>query len=97
VRVDRSLLAVVVLIMSTTLTGFYLSVFVVETDIPIVAGLLGTGGGAMLGSFIAAIATDEPLVGGKTDMAAKRGIGSVPRAAGPPDTPKSEGDASKAL
>ena len=95
---DRGLLAVVVLIMSTTLAGFYLSVFVVETDIPIVAGLLGTGGGAMLGSFIAAIATDEPLIGGKTDMAAKRGgIGSVPRAPGPTDKSEAERDASKAL
>lgn len=72
---DRSVLATAAVIFGCTLSGFVLSVLIFETDNPLTAGLLGTGGGAMIGSFIAAIATDEPLLGGRTDMAAKRGLG----------------------
>ena len=90
---DRAALATALVIMSTTLAGFVLSVFIFETDSPITAGLLGTGGGAMLGSFIAAIATNEPLLGGRTDMAAKRGLGHST----PTRTPEDGRDPSKAL
>lgn len=82
---DRASLATVLVIVSATLAGFVLSVFIFEPDNPITAGLLGTGGGAMIGSFIAAIATDEPLLGGRTDMAAKRGLGPRPAARKPED------------
>jgi hypothetical protein len=90
------MLAVGLLVMLTTLAGFWLSVFVFESDNPVVAGLLGTGGGAMLGSFIAAIATDEPLIGGKTDMAEKRRLYERSQAARS-SKPEDDRDASKAL
>ncbi len=91
---DRSVLATAAVIFGCTLSGFVLSVFIFESDSPLTAGLLGTGGGAMIGSFIAAIATNEPLLGGRTDMAAKRGLGH-----GRPAnrTPEEGRDASKAL
>ncbi len=89
---DRSMLLTMMFVFGCTLTGFVVSVFVVESDMPIVSGLLGTGAGAMLGSFVAAIATDEPLIGGRTDMAAKR-----PRVRPAADRPAEDRDASKAL
>jgi len=79
-------------VFACTLTGFVVSVFIVESDMPVVSGLLGTGGGAMVGSFIAALATDEPLIGGKTDMAAKR-----PRPRRTAESNTEDRDASKAL
>ncbi len=89
---DRSIVATAVVVLGCTLAGFILSVFIFPSASPIIAGLLGTGGGAMIGSFIAAIATDEPLIGGRTDMAAKRGLGT--RRPGGPDDGR---DPSKAL
>lgn len=91
---DRSVLATAAVIFGCTLSGFVLSVLIFETDNPLTAGLLGTGGGAMIGSFIAAIATDEPLLGGRTDMAAKRGLGLGASAAGKSEEGR---DPSKAL
>jgi hypothetical protein len=91
--VDRAALATTAVVVGSTLAGFVLSVFVFESDSPITAGLLGTGGGAMIGSFIAAIATDEPLLGGRTDMAAKTG----PRPTAPDDRTRDGHDPTKAL
>lgn len=90
---DRSMLMTMLFVFGCTLTGFVVSVFVVDSDMPVVSGLLGTGGGAMVGSFIAAVASDEPLIGGRTDMAAKR---PRPRAASG-DRTSEDRDASKAL
>lgn len=90
--VDRSMLFTMLFVFGCTLTGFVVSVFVVESDMPVVSGLLGTGGGAMIGSFIAALATDEPLIGGKTDMALKR-----PRPPRNTESSTEDRDASKAL
>jgi hypothetical protein len=92
------MLTIGLLVMATTLGGFWISVFVIDSDIPIVAGLLGTGGGAMLGSFIAAIATDEPLIGQKTDMAEKRRLyEQSQRRRAAADRPTDDRDSSKAL
>ena len=91
---DRSMLFTMLFVFGCTLTGFVVSVFVVESDMPVVSGLLGTGGGAMIGSFIAALATDEPLIGGKTDMAAKRPRPRPPRSA---EAGSEDHDPSKAL
>lgn len=57
------MLATVLVTVGGTITGFVLSVFVFESESPIIAGLLGTGGGTMIGAYIAAIATNEPLIG----------------------------------
>ncbi|MFN8640017.1 MAG: hypothetical protein U0360_11380 [Dehalococcoidia bacterium] len=89
---DRSIVATAVVVVGCTLAGFILTVFIFHSANPITAGLLGTGGGAMIGSFIAAIATNEPLLGGRTDMEAKRG----PSSRRPPP-PEDGRDPSKAL
>ena len=60
---DRGLLATTLVTFGGTVTGFVLSVFVVKSDSPLIAGLLGAGGGTMIGAYIAAIATNEPLIG----------------------------------
>ena len=57
------MLGTVLVTFGGTLIGFVLSVFVFESDRPLIAGLLGTGGGTMIGAYIAAIATNEPLLG----------------------------------
>jgi hypothetical protein len=67
------MLGTVLVTFGGTLIGFVLSVFVFESDRPLVAGLLGTGGGTMIGAYIAAIATNEPLLG---------------RGSSPPSTPR---------
>ncbi len=60
---ERSMLSTVLVTFGGTIIGFVLSVFVFESDQPLLAGLLGTGGGTMIGAYIAAIATNEPLIG----------------------------------
>lgn len=60
---ERGMLGTVLVTFGGTIIGFVLSVFVFESDRPLVAGLLGTGGGTMIGAYIAAIATNEPLIG----------------------------------
>lgn len=60
---ERGLLATMLITFGGTIAGFVLSVFVFESDRPLIAGLLGTGGGTMIGAYIAAIATNEPLIG----------------------------------
>ena len=57
------MLGTVLVTFGGTLIGFVLSVFVFESDRPLIAGLLGTGGGTMIGAYIAAVATNEPLIG----------------------------------
>ena len=57
------MLGTVLVTFGGTVIGFVLSVFVVDSDSPLIAGLLGTGGGTMIGAYIAAIATNEPLLG----------------------------------
>ncbi|MSP22803.1 MAG: hypothetical protein EXR66_07315 [Dehalococcoidia bacterium] len=63
---ERGMLPTVLVTLGGTVTGFVLSVFVFDTDMPVVASLLGTGGGTMIGAYIAAIATNEPLLGGSS-------------------------------
>lgn len=63
---ERGMLGTVLITFGGTITGFVLTVFVFESDMPLVAGLLGTGGGTMIGAYIAAIATNEPLLGGSS-------------------------------
>ena len=71
------MLGTVLVTFGGTLIGFVLSVFVFESDRPLVAGLLGTGGGTMIGAYIAAIATNEPLLGrGSTPPSRPRGSSS---------------------
>lgn len=83
---DRRLLATTLVTFGGTVTGFVLSVFVFKSDSPIIAGLLGTGGGTMIGAYIAAIATNEPLIG-RSSMPV-----SMPTRSSPPRTSRQDNE-----
>jgi hypothetical protein len=53
--------------------GIYFAVFVLHYEPPILGWLFGAGGGLSLGAFIAALATNTPLVGAP-DQRTHRGV-----------------------
>jgi hypothetical protein len=60
----RELLATYALVGGCALVGFVVAVFVIDYEPRLLMGVYGAGAGLMVGAFIAAIASNEPLVGG---------------------------------
>ena len=60
----RELLGTYAIVGGFALAGLLVAVFVVEYEPRLLVGLYGAGVGLMLGAFIAAIASNVPLVGG---------------------------------
>jgi hypothetical protein len=61
--VHRELFATYALVFGCALIGLGVTVFVADVQPAFLAWLLGAGAGTMVGAFIAAVATNEPLVG----------------------------------
>jgi len=60
----RELLGTYVVVGGCALVGLLVAVFVIDYEPRILLGAYGAGAGLMVGAFIAAIASNEPLVGG---------------------------------
>ena len=61
--VRRKLIAPYILVASGLIIGLYIGVFVVNVEPAIIGWLFGAGAGVTFGAFVAAISSDEPLVG----------------------------------
>ena len=60
----RELLGTYAIVGGCALAGLLVAVFVVDYEPRVLLGAYGAGAGLMVGAFIAAIASNEPLVGG---------------------------------
>ena len=60
----RELFATYAIVGGCALVGVLVAVFVIEYEPRLLMGVYGGGAGLMVGAFIAAIASNEPLVGG---------------------------------
>ncbi len=60
----RELIPTYALVGGCALIGLLVAVFVIEYEPRVLMGAYGAGVGLMVGAFIAAIASNEPLVGG---------------------------------
>lgn len=61
--VRRELITPYLLVASGLIIGLYVGVFVVNVEPAIIGWLFGAGAGVTFGAFVAAISSDEPLVG----------------------------------
>ncbi|MEZ4501549.1 MAG: hypothetical protein R3C39_02880 [Dehalococcoidia bacterium] len=59
----RQLIGTYVLVLGSALAGLVIGVFVIEVDPAPVGWFFATGAGLMVGAFVAAIASNEPLIG----------------------------------
>lgn len=61
--IRRELITPYLLVVSGLIIGLYVGVFVVNVEPAIIGWLFGAGAGVTFGAFVAAISSDEPLVG----------------------------------
>jgi cyanate permease len=59
----RELFGTYTLVFGSALTGLLIGVFVVDVEPAVIGWVFGMGSGLMLGAFVAAVASNEPLVG----------------------------------
>jgi len=59
----RHLIGTYVLVLGSGLAGLVVGVFVIDVEPAVIGWFFATGGGLMVGAFVAAIASNEPLVG----------------------------------
>ncbi|MEI6664759.1 MAG: hypothetical protein WCL53_01240 [Chloroflexota bacterium] len=59
----RGMISTYVLVIGGLIAGVYVGAFVLHYNPPFVGWIFGAGAGVSLGAFIAAIATNTPLVG----------------------------------
>lgn len=59
----RRLIGTYVLVLGSGLAGLLIGIFVAEVEPAAIGWVFGAGSGLMIGSFVAAVASNEPLVG----------------------------------